>query len=216
MELNKYLRTIINSKIRPIFIKDKCEVCEKEEGLHLHHVKLFSEILNETLFDLKLPEKDTDDYNEKELQMIVDVILGRHIQIKYLTLCNKCHQLAHEEEKKDLCVNDKHKQYYETLKHQQEIHQETHIDETLIPYLQSVKEKKLFKKDQEILKHIFLKSGFKNRTSGINVLNNILKNKEIPYEITIGKRKSYRDENGKVKKDKSHWIITTVNQESKS
>lgn len=71
--------------------------------------------------------------------------------------------------------------------------------------------KKLYKEDQKRLKDIFEEHGLKTRTLGINTINGYLKDNELNFVIEIGKRKSYRDEEGKIKKEKSHWIIGKIN-----
>lgn len=45
---------------------------------------------------------------------------------------------------------------------------------------------------------------------GINTINGNLKDREMNYIVNIGKRESFRDESGKVKKEKSHWIVGKI------
>lgn len=108
MELNQYLRVIIHQKIRPLFIKEKCEVCGDEDNLHLHHVKHFHVIVSETLKELFLINKDTEEYKGSELELIINVMLGKHLNTDYLTLCNDCHIKIHENEWKDVTCNKRH------------------------------------------------------------------------------------------------------------
>ncbi|MEM5599216.1 hypothetical protein AAHB53_28100 [Niallia circulans] len=121
MELKGYLRTVIHEKVRPLLIKEICEQCESNNELHLHHVKLFSEMVDETLDDLNLDYKDTTLYSEKELKNITNIILGIHLKYEYITLCSSCHKEIHAEEWNEICVNDKHKRYYNTQKLQKKL-----------------------------------------------------------------------------------------------
>ncbi|MGG4508232.1 helicase-related protein [Heyndrickxia sporothermodurans] len=87
---------------------------------------------------------------------------------------------------------------------------EKYEKETLEQYLDSIVGDKLFKDEQKELKEMFDKNGLKARTLGINTINGYLKDINSPYIIETGKRKSYRDENGKIKKEKSHWIVGKI------
>jgi hypothetical protein len=77
-------------------------------------------------------------------------------------------------------------------------------------YLDSIVGQSLYKKDQEELKEAFKENGLIARTLGINTLNGNLKDRKMPFTIEIGERKSFRDKEGKIKKDKSHWIIGKI------
>lgn len=87
---------------------------------------------------------------------------------------------------------------------------EKYEKETLEQYLESIVGDKLYKDEQRELKEMFDKNGLKARTLGINTINGYLKDINSPYIIETGKRKSYRDENGKIKKEKSHWIVGKI------
>ena len=69
-------------------------------------------------------------------------------------------------------------------------------NDMLTNYLDSCIGKKLFKDEQEELKSVFKKSGLTGRTMGINTLNGILKDENLPYEILPKRTKSER-----------YWII---------
>ena len=100
MNLREYLRKEWQDYIRAFLIKDKCEECGTVENLELHHASArFEELLFETLRELKLKEKDTDDYSEKELKLISELMLGKQIKIVHKTLCKIHHKKAHEEDK---------------------------------------------------------------------------------------------------------------------
>ena len=87
----------------------------------------------------------------------------------------------------------------------------TYEHEELEEYLDSIVGKKLFKEEQKELKEVFARCGLKARTLGINTLKGYLKDNEIPFIMDNPKPKTYRDENGKVKKEKTYWIVGKVN-----
>ena len=100
MNLREFLRDEWKDYLRQFLIKDKCEECEETEKLELHHASArFEELLFETLRELKLKEKDTDDYSEKELKLISELMLGKQIKIVHKTLCKIHHKKAHDEDK---------------------------------------------------------------------------------------------------------------------
>ena len=70
MKLEAYLRSEVNQKIRPLFLKNKCEHCECTEDLHLHHQYEFFKIVDDVLNKLQLEMKDTEEYTEYELYLI--------------------------------------------------------------------------------------------------------------------------------------------------
>lgn len=144
MELNQYLRSVVHQKIRPLFVKEKCEICDDEDNLHLHHVRYFYIIVSESLQELNLNRKDTKDYTSSELSLISDVVLGKHLSIDYLTLCDDCHIKAHENERKEVSCNEP---YYRKEK----IKKEEYFQKTLEPYLKSIVGKWLFKEEKEDL-----------------------------------------------------------------
>ncbi len=98
MKLEQYIRAEINYKLIPLVKKDKCEICNSDENLEVHHVKPFAEILEECLNDLNVKRKDTNEYTKKELYMITDYVLGKHLRYKMKTVCHNCHKnIIHKE-----------------------------------------------------------------------------------------------------------------------
>ena len=77
-------------------------------------------------------------------------------------------------------------------------------------YLEAIVGTQLFEDEQNKLKEMFKENGLITRTIGINTLNGNLKDRKLPFVISIGKRKSYRDTNGSVKKRKSHWVVEEI------
>lgn len=93
------MRSTCFNKIINFVKKDKCEECGNTENLEVHHDKQFVFILHEALEMLGLEYKeDTENYTEKELQLIKFVIQGMHIDEKMTTLCQSCHDKLHEQE----------------------------------------------------------------------------------------------------------------------
>lgn len=95
-ELRMYLRSKLHLYWRPVVIKDCCEHCGSKENLELHHKSdrfkdIISNVLNE--FGYNDDTKLKDIHN---IELIVDVILGRHLYIKHITLCSDCHIKEHQ------------------------------------------------------------------------------------------------------------------------
>lgn len=97
MNLTEYLRNDFATILRPLIIKDKCEVCGTDEELHLHHVYMFSSYLKRCLSYLKLEYKeDIKEYTTKELKNIRDYMMSAQIRGTYKTLCEPCHREEHK------------------------------------------------------------------------------------------------------------------------
>lgn len=178
MELKQYLRTVIHNKVRPLFIEDKCETCGSDEDLHLHHVKFFKDIVEDVLDSLNLEYRDTNDYSQDELNLIVDVVLGKHLQIKYLTLCKDCHKHTHEDDHVDFGNCSRHEEHYEQLDRAKEIKLNIYIEKVLLPYLENISNKKLFDSEQRELSNLIINSEA-STTSKIDYRTKKLKPKKI-------------------------------------
>ena len=97
MLLKSYERIKFNEYVKPLFIKDKCELCGEILELELHHSKPFSELLNECLLSLGYEyHKNKKYYTELQLQNITNWMIGVQMKIGYRTLCGKCHALSHD------------------------------------------------------------------------------------------------------------------------
>lgn len=96
MKLVEYLRNDFSTMLRPLIIKDKCEVCGTDAALHLHHVYRFSSYLKRCLNYLQLEHKeDIKEYTIKELKMIRDYMISAQLRGTYKTLCEECHKEEH-------------------------------------------------------------------------------------------------------------------------
>lgn len=208
MKLEQYIRAEINEKLIPLIKKDKCELCGSKENLEVHHIKPFAEILEESLKDLNIDKRDTTKYTQKELYMITDYILGKHFRYKMITVCKNCHKnIIH---KKGVSkIGDGFNNY---IKRNKIIKQQVikyNIRTILIPYIKKIINKKLFKTDQNELKNIFIETGLKSKTMGINTLHKFLKDANLNYNI-ISKRDGKRKlNNGKKNSNykKTYWIM---------
>lgn len=205
LELNQYLRVVVNDKVRHLFIKDSCEVCNSTNNLHLHHIKLFSKIVEESLVRLNLSRMDTGEYAENELESIVDIVLGKHVRIEYLTLCDVCHKDAHEDNWQTITVNDKHKEHYEAYRKKKEMQRDYYDKNVLIPYLDSIKDKRLPKDDKyRLIDKFTLDDGRGRKVKGISKLNKYLDEINSGYAIISGKS-TYRDGDKHI--GYRYWIV---------
>lgn len=189
LDIKQLNRNKFHKYIRPLFIKIKCEICGSADNLELHHDKQFDELLRESINKLGFRyTEDTKEYSNEELELISLVLLGLQVKCKYYTLCDDCHQKMHEDGGRSI--------YDKINKENKNKETQGNIDNILIPYLESIIDKKLFDKEQECLKNIFIECNLNFRTMGINSLNKLLHDYNIPY-IIIKKRN----------KDKRWWSI---------
>lgn len=192
MDLAQHQRLYYFNYIRPLFIKQECEECGSIENLELHHVDMFSKLLKETLLELNLEYKDTEEYKNNELNNITNVMLGKQIRIEYKTLCRLCHEHIHKSK------NDINSYKYKVNKNNVEFLKE---------YLKSITgEVMLQVKDRkELVEKIDVKSNGKLLRSK-DSLNNALQEMELPYKI-IELNKITKIENGKKKQYKTPWKL---------
>lgn len=87
------LRSDYYLKIRPLYIKDKCENCGYEENLELHHSKPFIDQLKQCLQELNL---DNLIFTDSEVNSIRNYMLGSQIRNSNITLCSNCHISHHK------------------------------------------------------------------------------------------------------------------------
>lgn len=210
MDLNQYLRMMINDKVRPLFIKEKCEVCGDSNKLHLHHVKLFRDIIKETLADLNLEYKDSNEYSDREIDMIVNIVLGKHLRIDYLTLCDECHKNTHKDDWKEVCVNDKHEAHYERLRQKKELERKIYMTETLTEHFKvNLGKEMLERKDREELIKLINARQNGRLLKSLEMLNNELEKYSIPFKIRKFETKRKIGE-GEYKRYKNVWKLEAV------
>lgn len=210
MTLEQFLRGKLSTLFIPLIKKDECEICNSKDKLHLHHIKPFAIMLEETLADLNLQyHKDKDSYTDIEIKNIANIMLGKHLDSCYLTLCKDCHSHLHKVKDGSLCnITSKHEEYRakERLKNElMEKYKIKRIKEVIIPYLDSIVDEKLFKDEQEeLINKIDLRDSRDRLQKSISLLNEYLKINKILYIIT-SKRSSKRT-NGKIKSFR-YWIV---------
>ena len=93
-ELIIKLRAEFNNHIRPIKINSQCEFCGSCDDLHLHHIDTFSNLLDETLEDLKI-NIYSENFTDSEVENINNIMLGKQLRSRFTTLCKNCHKEVH-------------------------------------------------------------------------------------------------------------------------
>ena len=91
-ELKFKLRNDYAMRIRPYYIKEKCEICGSSEELELHHEVNFITLLDKAIADLCI---DVENITDSELELLKTYMLGLQIQNENVTLCSKCHYEFH-------------------------------------------------------------------------------------------------------------------------
>jgi hypothetical protein len=189
MNIKQLNRNKFQKYIRPLFIKDKCDICENTQGLELHHYIQFDKLFRNAIDKLGYKyEEEIEKYTTEQLELISLVLLGLQIKCKYYTLCDKCHQNMHEDGGRSIYdhINKRNKDKLINNK----------IKSVLIPYLESILNEKLYDDEKEQLKNTFIRCDISFRTMGINSLNKLLLKYNIPY-IIIAKRN----------KDERWWVV---------
>ena len=89
------LRTDFNINIRELKLKDKCEYCNSDENLEVHHKKSFADLLDKTLIMLEL-DIHSNEIDDSKYELVKYVMRGKQLTSSYLTLCPNCHKQVHE------------------------------------------------------------------------------------------------------------------------
>lgn len=217
MKLEQYIRAEINNKIIPLVKKDKCEICNSNENLEVHHVKPFAEILYETLNQLKLEYADTNKYTKKELNIITNIILGKHLKYKCITVCHDCHKnIIHKNGTSNIGKNGREirKTYNLEKKYKKELIKNKNIKNQiqikLIPYLTNITNKRIFKENkQKLINIINLKDDRGRQQKSISLINTYFKNNQIPFIINHNRDNKEKLDNGQKNPNfrKTYWII---------
>jgi hypothetical protein len=206
MYLRTYLRNKLTTRLIPLLKKDKCEVCGATDDLEVHHVKLFSKLLDETLAELGLEyRKEIEEYSTEELNLITYVVLGKHLDIKYLTLCDNCHDNIHEDAWKEISCSDKYREHCNKLRLLKSEKRKKSI-EKLIPYLKNICGEKLFKDEKKVFQQVLREHGLETRTSGINSINKYLKENNLSF--IVESKEEYR---ALKIRGKLYWIVKDTN-----
>ena len=201
-ELKNKLRTDYAYYIRPLVIKDKCELCDCEENLVVHHDKEFSILLDETLKELNLYKLE---FNEDEVNIIKTHMLGKQIQIKNITLCSKCHTELHinkggfSSTGKYIDINK-----IKEMKRKKEKEIEFQKKEKeLKEYLETLVGKRLYKEDrEELIEKVDLRDSYNRLQKSISAINSYLI-ENYNYSV-ISKRVKEKGKQMRV------WILSNV------
>ena len=217
--LKNILRGDYAQYIRPLVIKDKCDLCGNEENLVVHHDKEFSILLDETLKELNLYKIE---FNEDEFNIIKTYMLGKQIQIKNITLCNKCHTELHKNKGgfsstgKYIDINKiKEKKRKKEKEKELKEKEQKYINEVLTPYLNDNLDKVfLTAKDRTPLIETIglidrnnskIKKGEFVYVKNINSLNGYLE--EVGSDYRIKQFETSRIIDGNKKKYKQAWKL---------
>ena len=200
MDIKTHLRSILAQKFIPLVKKDKCEICDSTDKLEVHHETQFIVILEDTLKELNLEIKeDIKDYSEKDLNMITNIILGEHLQLQYLTLCNSCHINIHKNNKIIGSGWDKYLYKLELNKNKKYEERQQYVNNTLVPYLENIVGVKLYKDNiTQLIEKINLQVNRKLQKS-YSKFNNWFIENDLNYKIIPKKSNNLR-----------YWIINKV------
>ena len=170
MKLEQYQRVKFLTHIRPLFIKNRCEICGETNDLELHHEEQFIILLKNTLDELSLEYlEDTSMYTEKQLKTITDLILGKQLQIKYATLCKRCHIDIHN-------IQGKEKLFFKVKK----IADIKKLEEEFINKYKGVN---ILNDDKIKLEKIFRDCGYNGRTFGKKKANMFLEDNNVLFVL---------------------------------
>lgn len=177
-ELKNKLRADFATHIRPLVLKNKCEMCGCEEDLEVHHDKRFIDQLKEVLNMLHI--EDYENIPDELEQQIRLMMLGSQIKTKNITLCMECHDKAHSKNTNSIIVAckkiDKEKELEEKNK-------------SITEYLTSIKGKKLYKNGkEELIQFMDIRKNGKQKRSA-RLLNEYLKENNIPFIISVTEEK---------------------------
>ena len=198
-KIKSLIRSDFSAKLRPLLIKNKCEYCGAIENLELHHSIQFVELLNKAIEDLNI---NIDIISEEELDKLRTYMLGLQIQIKNITLCDKCHDKFHKEnELSNKIKNNNIKLAHEKLKKQKETERQTYNETILKPYLESMVGKRLYKEARNKLIDIIDYRENGRQQKSYSKLNEGLKMLNLPYIILPKRTKSER-----------YWVITKIEE----
>lgn len=212
INLKLLLRVDFNNHIRPLVIKDKCEICNSKENLIVHHDKRFVDQLEEILNLLYI--EDYDNISDEQVKQIKLMMLGSQIKTNNITLCEECHKKAHKD---GFSINAKFK--YKTRKKTDTDDVSLEIFNELEKFLNDAYDNKvrfdkedfrkninqIIEKDKALVVLLNRADGNgKARTKGMKVYNRLFNNLGLDYYIDSKARNPTI--NGKRKKI-TEWII---------
>lgn len=204
-KINIYVKTLTNQKLGGVETQLKRKI-KMAEFFNTHTVKEYIEEYKRSHDRYNMVYDDTVTENDKCTKKINELMYFKcKLDLKYISLIKKYKEYGYCKfvAEKLGFVNDDGVYNYRLI-------EEDYKKDTLEEYLDSIVGKRLYKEEQKELKEIFKQNGLNARTLGINTLNGNLKDRKLPYIIEVPKRKSYRDKNGKIRKEKSYWIVGKI------
>ena len=199
------LRAEFNNHIRPIKINSQCEFCGSCDDLHLHHIDTFSNLLDKTLEDLNI-DVYSENFTDLEVENINNIMLGKQLRSKLVTLCKNCHKEVHK---------DGYIKARDRIKPKKTKAISLEFIEALEGYLESCVEQKiefLTKEDREPLikkiglvdeKHSNFKKNKITYVKNIETLNSHLTSLGLDYQIVQLPRGTTRNK----KRYNAIWVI---------
>lgn len=204
IEINKLkikLRGDFSKYIRPLVIKDKCDICGNNEKLEVHHTIQFSKLLYETLKELNLEEREF--FKDNEEKLIRNIMLGKQVNPKIsITMCCKCHDKTH----KNIGMLNPYLNHLNSI-NKKRIRKRSKKDmlwKMLNDYCDS-NFKIIGKEEKDILANKINYKDSNNKTlKSIGKLNEYLINNDIGFRIIEGRNKLSR-----------YWIIKNIDIKNK-
>ena len=178
--LRKLARSKFNSRIKNLYIGDKCERCGCTENLQLHHCCFLHIIVNNVLNYFRVEEKESiDEYDEETVYKILSCIMAEHLKIRYKTLCSDCHIKEHEECTSDRfngCGASYHKKTWD-------------LTDKQIEYLDIYLNTKRYGREtlREIIKVLDCKDEYDRLYTTVDEVNSWFEERNVPYFIEMGK-----------------------------
>lgn len=206
MKLSQYERTKFTEYIKPMYIKDKCEVCNGDYKLNLHHVDLFIQTLRQVVED-KLELDFIDDkscYSGNQINDITAMMLGIQIQQSYLTLCEKCHKELHSKNKIKYVFDRYHKK-----------DKKKSYKKNIYKYLVKLIGTELYKEEQkEIIKILNLRDDKDRELKSFKKIKEYI-NKKYKLDLVNGRVRKKKFPNGEINKNynKRYWKVVEMNKQ---
>ena len=200
--LKNILRGDYAQYIRPLVIKDKCDLCGNDKELEVHHTIQFSELFYETLKELNLEKREY--FKEDEENLIRNIMLGKQVKPKIsVTLCCESHDKTHN----NIGLLKPYLNHLNSInkRRKRKRSKKDILWKMLNDYCES--NVKIFKKDdkEKLINVIDVRDDRNRQLRSISKINEYLKNIEIGFKII-----SKKGRKGETR-DISYWVIIKTN-----